>query len=81
MAPKHRKVLIIESNADLAERIRIPLEEEGYMTQLAADGPDGLIRAGRYHPRVVAALVEVLSRYCSPSPARHMPVDPPSTGG
>ncbi len=53
MATKTKKILIIESDLQLTELARYPLEEEGYNVIAATDGPDGLKKARREQPDLV----------------------------
>ena len=50
MPTKQKKLLIIESDLQLIEMMRYPLEEEGYIVVVATDGPDGLRKARREQP-------------------------------
>jgi flagellar protein FlaH len=50
---KRKKILIIESDLQLVELIRYPLEEEGYVVVAAADAQDGLHKARREQPDLV----------------------------
>jgi len=53
MAVKNKKILIIESDRQLVELARYPLEEEGYTVMAAIDGQDGLRKARREQPDLV----------------------------
>jgi len=50
---KQKKILIIESDLQLVELMRYPLEEEGYLVIVATDGPDGQRKARREQPDLV----------------------------
>jgi flagellar protein FlaH len=50
---KQKKLLIIESDLQLVELMRYPLEEEGYLVVVATDGPDGQRKARREQPDLV----------------------------
>ena len=49
----HRRVLIIDDNADLAESLRDLLELDGHRVAVANDGPQGLAMARQHLPEVV----------------------------
>ena len=53
MPQKQKKILIIESDLQLVELMRYPLEEEGYLVIVATDGPDGQRKARREQPDLV----------------------------
>jgi flagellar protein FlaH len=53
MAPKVKKILVIENDVQLVELIKYPLQEEGYTIVSALDGPDGLSKARREQPTLV----------------------------
>ncbi len=53
MPQKQKKLLIIESDLQLIELMRYPLEEEGYAVIVATDGPDGQKKARREQPDLV----------------------------
>ncbi len=53
MAGKSKKILIIEGDAQLAQLIKYPLEEDGYGVIAAPDGKDGLNLARREQPQLV----------------------------
>ncbi len=53
MPQKQKKLLIIESDLQLIELMRYPLEEEGYQVIVATDGPDGKRKARREQPDLV----------------------------
>jgi archaeal flagellar protein FlaH len=53
MAPKVKKILVIENDAQLVELIKYPLQEEGYTVIASPDGPDGLGKARREQPTLV----------------------------
>lgn len=53
MPQKQKKLLIIESDLQLIELMRYPLEEEGYLVLVATDGPDGQKKAKREQPDLV----------------------------
>lgn len=53
MPPKIKKILLVESDAQMTELIRYPLQEEGYTVLAATDGKDGLGRARREQPDLV----------------------------
>jgi len=48
-----KKVLVIESDAQLIEFIKYPLKEQGYLVVAAMDGPQGLAMARREQPDLV----------------------------
>jgi PAS domain S-box-containing protein len=49
----HRRVLIIEDNADAAESLRQVLELNGHGVAVAFSGPEGIEKARDYRPQVV----------------------------
>src|SRR5512147_230685 len=53
MPQKQKKLLIIESDLQLIELMRYPLEEEGYQVIVATDGPDGKRKARREQPNLM----------------------------
>ncbi len=53
MPHKPKKILIIESDQQVIELLRYPLEEEGFSLFLAMDAPDGLHMARREQPNLV----------------------------
>jgi len=53
MPTKQKKILVIEGDTQLVELMRYPLEEEGYATVVANDGPDGLRKARREQPDLI----------------------------
>jgi flagellar protein FlaH len=53
MTIKNKKILIIESDRQLVELARYPLEEDGYSVMAAGDGQEGLRRAKREQPDLV----------------------------
>lgn len=53
MPQKQKKLLIIESDLQLIELMRYPLEEEGYQVIVATDGTDGKRKAKREQPDLV----------------------------
>lgn len=53
MASKPKKILLVESDLQLVELARYPLEEEGYTVLAAKDGKEGLMRARREQPDLV----------------------------
>jgi flagellar protein FlaH len=53
MPQKQKKLLIIESDLQLIELMRYPLEEEGYAVVVATEGPDGQRKARREQPDLV----------------------------
>jgi archaeal flagellar protein FlaH len=53
MATKVKKILLIESDLQLIELVRYPLQEEGYAVLTATDGKDGLGKARREQPDLV----------------------------
>ena len=53
MATKAKKILLVESDLQLVELARYPLEEEGYTVLAAKDGKEGLTRARREQPDLV----------------------------
>lgn len=52
---RKRRILLVESNNDLAERYRTALSDAGYLTELVARGREALDRAPRFRPDVVIA--------------------------
>ena len=48
-----RRVLIIEDNADAADSLRIVLELNGHLVEVAYNGPDGLALTRAFEPEVV----------------------------
>lgn len=55
---RRRRVLLVESDAPLAERYRTALQEAGYIAEVAALGRDALDRAPRFRPDlVIVALI------------------------
>lgn len=50
---RKRRVLLVEGNAELAERYRGALSDAGYLTELVSRGRDALDRAPRFRPDVV----------------------------
>ena len=52
-APAHRRILVVEDNADAAESLRIMLELEGHEVVVAGTGEEGVARARELHPDVV----------------------------
>ena len=55
LAPEtaHRKILVVEDNADAAATMRDFLELSGHEVELAASGLDGVEAARHFHPEVV----------------------------
>ncbi len=53
MASTVKKVLLIDSEAQMVEMVRYPLQEEGYTVLAAGDGRDGLAKARREQPTLV----------------------------
>ncbi len=53
MPQKQKKLLIVESDLQLIELMRYPLEEEGYQVIVATDGPDGKRKARREQPNLM----------------------------
>jgi len=53
MATKKKKILIIESDLQLVELARYPLEEDGYAVLASTDGPSGARAARREQPDLV----------------------------
>ncbi|HEY4688198.1 MAG TPA: ATPase domain-containing protein [Anaerolineae bacterium] len=53
MAGKQKKVMLIESDLQMIELIRYPLEEEGYAVVATKDGPEGLRRIRTEQPNLV----------------------------
>jgi archaeal flagellar protein FlaH len=53
MPGKRKKILIIESDQQLVELVRYPLEEEGYNVLAAKDGPEGLRLSRQQQPDLV----------------------------
>jgi flagellar protein FlaH len=53
MPTKQKKLLIIESDRQLIELMRYPLEEEGYAVVIATEGPEGQRKARREQPDLV----------------------------
>jgi len=53
MASKQKKILLIESDPQLVELIRYPLEEESYIVVAAKDGPEGMRRVRSEQPDLV----------------------------
>ncbi len=53
MAKKQKKVLVIDSDAQLVEFIRYSLKEQGYLVVTASDGPQGLAMSRREQPDLV----------------------------
>ena len=53
MATTQRKILLIESDPQLMELVRQPLEDEGYEVFVARDGPDGLKLSVKAQPDLV----------------------------
>ena len=53
MATKPKKILLIESDVQMIELIKYPLQEEGYTVLASGDGKDGLGRARREQPDLV----------------------------
>jgi archaeal flagellar protein FlaH len=53
MATKKKKILIIESDVQLVELARYPIEEEGYLVIAATDARDGLAKSKREQPDLV----------------------------
>ncbi|HYD42222.1 MAG TPA: PAS domain S-box protein [Anaeromyxobacter sp.] len=49
----HRRILVVEDNADAAESLRIMLELEGHDVVVAGTGEEGVARARELHPDVV----------------------------
>ena len=49
----HRKILVVEDNADAAATLRDFLELSGHEVELAASGRDGVQAARAFHPEVV----------------------------
>ncbi|MBA2665038.1 MAG: response regulator [Bradymonadaceae bacterium] len=52
-ARRHRKVLIIEDNPDVASMLQMVLEHKGHDVVLAHDGPQGIAIARHFKPDVV----------------------------
>jgi len=53
MAGKRKKILMVESDLQLVELARSPLEEEGYVVLVATDGREGLTKARREQPDLI----------------------------
>jgi flagellar protein FlaH len=53
MPGKSKKILIVESDLQLVEMARAPLEEEGYIVLTATDGREALTKARREQPDLV----------------------------
>jgi signal transduction histidine kinase/CheY-like chemotaxis protein len=53
LAAGHRRVLIVEDNADARDSLRMLLEMDGHEVHAAADGETGIAMALRLHPDVV----------------------------
>jgi flagellar protein FlaH len=53
MPGKSKKILIVESDLQLVEMARAPLEEEGYVVLAASDGREALTKARREQPDLV----------------------------
>ena len=53
MAAKSKKILLIESDAQLVEMMRLPLQDEGYTMVWAKDGPEGLKASVKAQPDLV----------------------------
>ena len=49
----HRRILVVEDNADAAETLRDFLELSGHEVELAKSGTDGIEAARHFHPEVV----------------------------
>ncbi|MGC4120249.1 MAG: ATP-binding protein [Myxococcales bacterium] len=49
----HRRILVIEDNADAAESLRMVLELEGHEVSIAATGEEGVARARELRPEFV----------------------------
>lgn len=52
---RKRRILLIDSNQDLAERYRDALASSGYLVEVVHRGRDGLDRAPRFQPDVVVS--------------------------
>jgi len=52
-AKSSKKILLIESDAQLAKMIKFPLQEEGYTVVWAKDGPEGLKATVKAQPDLV----------------------------
>lgn len=50
---KQKKIMLVESDQQLVELARYPLEEEGYAVLTAKDGKEGLMKARREQPDLV----------------------------
>jgi PAS domain S-box-containing protein len=50
---RHRRILVIEDNADAADTLRQVLELDGHAVEVATDGLSGLARARVFEPDVV----------------------------
>jgi signal transduction histidine kinase/ActR/RegA family two-component response regulator len=50
---RHRRVLVIEDNADAADTLREALEINGHVVAVAYDGVEGLAKAREFHAEVV----------------------------
>ena len=53
MAAKSKKILLIESDAQLVEMMKHPLQDEGYTVVWAKDGPEGLKASVKAQPDLV----------------------------
>jgi PAS domain S-box-containing protein len=52
-SPAHRRILVIEDNADAAESLRMVLELEGHEVSVAATGEEGVAKARELKPEFV----------------------------
>jgi signal transduction histidine kinase/CheY-like chemotaxis protein len=47
------RVLVVEDNADAADVLRLAIEMDGHVVDVARDGDEGVAKAGRFSPQVV----------------------------
>ncbi len=70
-----KKILVVESNPQLIDLVRYPLEDEGHTVFTASDGPEGLKQAVRTQPDLVLVGFKLRSMKGS-SFARRLRKDP-----
>jgi len=52
-AKQQQRVLVVDDNEDAAELLSLCLEQEGYLTAIAHDGPSALSAVGSFRPQIV----------------------------
>ncbi|HEU4580044.1 MAG TPA: ATP-binding protein [Polyangiaceae bacterium] len=52
-AERSRRILVVDDNEDAADLLRLVLEQAGYLTQTAYDGPSALTMVESFRPQIV----------------------------